>query len=100
MVRRPAPDWGSEVSQSEVEVLPLVSDVNRSYSAGWCTYSDDFASLPEVEFFSGGINSKTPTAAGLWRQGNLLHFGFEQSPAEMNDTGRNLLLNSIAYIAQ
>jgi hypothetical protein len=56
--------------------------------------------LPEVEFFCGGINSKTPTAAGLWRQGNLLHFGFEQSPPEMNETGRNLLLNSIAYIAQ
>jgi hypothetical protein len=100
MVRQPAPDWSSEVSQSQVEVLPLVSDVNRSYSAGWCTYSDDFANLPEVEFFCGGINSKTPTAAGLWRQGNLMHFGFEQSPAEMNDTGRNLLLNSVAYIAQ
>jgi hypothetical protein len=100
LVRRPAPDWTADVSQSEVEVLPLVSDVNRSYSAGWCSYSDDFANLPEVEFFCGGINDKTPTAAGLWRQGNLLHFGFEQSPSEMNDTGRNLLLNSIAYIAQ
>jgi hypothetical protein len=98
MVRRPAPDWTSDVSQSEVEVLPLVSDVNKSYYPGWCSYSDDFANLPEVEFFCGGINEKTPTAAGLWRQGNLLHFGFEPSPAEMNDTGRNLLLNSIAYI--
>jgi hypothetical protein len=74
--------------------------VTKSYRAGWCTYSDDFADLPEVEFFCGGINSKTPTAAGLWRQGNLLHFGFEQSPPEMNETGRNLLLNSIAYIAR
>ena len=35
----------------------------------------------------------------LWRQGNLLHFGFEQSPAEMNDSGKLLLLNAIAYIS-
>jgi hypothetical protein len=27
-----------------------------------------------------------------WRQGNLLHFGFQQSPAEMNLTGQRLLL--------
>jgi hypothetical protein len=83
-----------------VEIVPLVSDVKKNYSSGWCTYSDDFKDLPEVEFFCGGINSKTPTAAGLWRQGNLMHFGFEQSPPEMNETGRNLLLNSIAYIAR
>ena len=36
----------------------------------------------------------------MWRQGNLLHFGFEQSPTEMNDTGRQLLLNSVAYISR
>jgi hypothetical protein len=29
-----------------------------------------------------------------------LHFAFEQSPAELNPTGRALLLNSIAYISQ
>ena len=45
------------------------------------------------------MNHKTPTAAGLWRQGNLLHFGFDQSPAEMNDNGRQMLLNAIAYIS-
>jgi hypothetical protein len=36
----------------------------------------------------------------LWRQGNLLHFGFEQSPTEMNQSGRHLLLNAIAYISR
>ena len=30
----------------------------------------------------------------------LLHFGFEQSPAEMNEAGQRLLLNSIAYISR
>jgi hypothetical protein len=48
----------------------------------------------------GGENSKTPRAAAIWRQGNLLHFGFQQSPAEMNESGQRLLLNSIAYISQ
>ena len=33
-----------------------------------------------------------------WRQGNLLHFGFEQSPAELNQNGRALLVNAIVYI--
>lgn len=49
---------------------------------------------------SGGANHKAITAAAIWRQGNLLHFGFEQSPGEMNETGRRLLLNSIAYISR
>ncbi|HWB13142.1 MAG TPA: hypothetical protein VG826_28210 [Pirellulales bacterium] len=53
-----------------------------------------------MEVFCGGINSKTVQAAAVWRQGNLLHFGFEQSPAEMNDAGRALLVNSVAYIAR
>ena len=48
-------------------------------------------SRPEVEILCGGINDKTARAAGLWRQGNLLHFGFEQSPAELNETGRVML---------
>src|SRR5262245_37513934 len=39
-------------------------------------------------------------AAACWRQGNLLHFGFEQSPAEMNEGGQRLLLNCVAYISR
>ena len=83
-----------------MDILPLVPDPDKKYNAGWCTYADDFNNLPEVEYFCGGVNSKIPRAAALWRQGHLLHFGFEQTPAEMNDAGRNLLLNSIAYIAR
>jgi hypothetical protein len=54
---------------------------------------------PDVEFLCGAVNHQTPTSAGIWRQGNLLHFGFEQSPAQMNDPGKLLLLNVIAYIS-
>lgn len=101
MISIPTPeDFRAEIKEPEIKVLSLVHDYKRNWSPGWCTYSYDFASNPDVEFFSGGVNHKTPTAAGLWRQGNLLHFGFEQSPAEMNEQGQLLLHNSIAYISR
>ena len=93
-------DFQAEIKVPTIQVLPLVDDRQRNWPPGWCTYSDDFARNPDVEFFCGGVNHKTPTAAGLWRQGNLLHFGFEQSPAEMNAVGQKLLLNAIAYVSR
>lgn len=98
---RPTPGvWRREIKETEIDVVPLVDDYNRDWKAGWCTYSGFFERHPEVEFLASGINDKTPTAAALWRQGNLFHFGFEQSPAEMNETGQALLLNAIAYISR
>jgi hypothetical protein len=102
MIKIPTPaDFKAELpGVDEVRVLPLVDERTQRWSPGWCTYTTDFDRNPDVEFFCGGVNHKTPTAAGLWRQGNLLHFGFEQSPAQMNETGKHLLLNSIAYISR
>ena len=81
-------------------MLPIVRDVDKRWRAGWCTYPDGFDQNPDVEVFCGGENEKMARAAACWRQGNLLHFGFEQSPAEMNENGQRLLLNSIAYISR
>ncbi len=81
-------------------MLPLVDDLDKDWYPGWCTYSDHFEKNPEIELICAGANDKAATAAAIWRQGNLLHFGFEQSPGEMNETGRRLLLNSIAYISR
>lgn len=81
-------------------MLPLVDGNDSRHSPGWCSYLYRHAESPEVEVVCGGINTKTAKAAALWRQGNLLHFGFEQSPAELNATGRALLINSIVYIAR
>ena len=95
-----------ELKDSTVEVLPLVDNIRRfetvinDCARGWCTYYYEFATVPEVELFCGGVNEKTPRASALWRQGNLLHFGFEQSPKEMNEIGRALLVNSIVYISR
>jgi hypothetical protein len=91
--------------QSTIAVLPLVDGIRqyetviRDYPAGWSTHYFEFADMPEVELFSGGINEQTPRSAAFWRQGNLLHFGFEQSPAQLNATGRAMLVNAIVYIS-
>lgn len=92
--------WENDIDTDKVEVLPLVSDRDRNYPSGWCTYTYEHAQAPELEFICGGINAKTPRAGAIWRQGHLLHFGFEQSPAELNANGRGLLVNSICYIAR
>ncbi len=100
MISIPTPAaFKDEIKEPTIMVLPLVADPGRRWSAGWCTHARDFEVYPDVEFLSGGVNHQTPTSAGLWRQGNLFHFGFEQSPAEMNDSGKLLLLNAIAYIS-
>ena len=100
-VKIPLPSaWTGEITAGDVDVLPLVDDRASKHSPGWCSYVYRHAESPELEVFCGGVNSKTVQAAALWRQGNLLHFGFESSPAEMNEAGRALLINSIAYIAR
>ncbi len=81
-------------------MFPLVRDQARRWSPGWCTYTDGFDENPDIEVFCGGENEKSARAAACWRQGNLLHFGFQQSPAEMNEAGQRLLLNCIAYISR
>jgi hypothetical protein len=94
-------DFQDVVKAATIQIIPLVNDVNAHWPMpGWCTYTRDFAENPDLEVFSGGVNHKTPAAAGLWRQGNLLHFGFEQSPADLNEVGQHMLLNSIAYISR
>lgn len=84
----------------KVRFLPLVDDPSHRGQAGWCTYAAVLEGGPEVEIFCGGMNTKHPEAAGVWRQGNLLHFGFQSEPATLNATGRALLENCIVYIAR
>lgn len=92
--------WQKDVSAKTVDVLPLVENRSGDHRPGWTSYCATIEESPQVEIFCGGINTKAVDAAGIWRDGNLLHFGFDLSPAEMNETGRALLSNSIAYIAR
>lgn len=92
-------------TNATIEVMPLIDGISnyhtviRDHPAGWSSHYYEFADMPDVEVFSGGINEQTARSAAFWRQGNLLHFGFEQSPAEMNAVGRAMLVNAIAYIS-
>jgi hypothetical protein len=89
-----------------IAVLPLVDGIHNyrtvieDHERGWSSHYYEFADLPDVEVFSGGINEQTPRSAAFWRQGNLLHFGFEQSPKQMNAAGRAMLVNAVAYISR
>ncbi len=100
VARKTPPAFRPPVTNTTVLMLPLVRDKARQWRAGWCTYPDGFETNPDIEVFCGGENEKMAAAAACWRQGNLLHFGFEQSPEEMNEAGQRLLLNCIAYISQ
>ena len=101
LVRRPTPAaWHKEFKDKEVSVLSLVKDPGRNYQSGWISYRKELIDSPEVEIISGGLSDRSPDGAALWRQGHLLHFAFDLAPAEMNETGKALLLNSIAYIAR
>jgi hypothetical protein len=101
MVDRPTPEaFKSGIKSTAILTLPLVEETARNWHPGWCTYTDHFEKNPDIEVVCGGENEKAATAAAIWRQGHLLHFGFEQDPNELNDNGRKLLLNSIAYISR
>ena len=101
MIERPWPsDWDEPHGTNQIAVLPLVSLDHKPSSPGWCTYTRDMAEAPEIEVFCGGINSKTSTAAAVWRQGNLLHYGFDLGPHEMNEWAKAVLVNSITYISR
>jgi hypothetical protein len=90
------------VGGSDAEFVPLVTDLSHGYEGepGWVSYESALGDSPDIEIIAGGLNSKEPEAAAIWRQGFLLHFGFKQTPAQMNDAGRDLLAASIAYIAR
>jgi hypothetical protein len=77
-----------------------VTDRKGPYEPGWCTYTYEAGDAPELEVFCGGINHKAARASAVWRQGNLLHFGFEPSPERMSAAGQALLVNAICYIAR
>jgi hypothetical protein len=101
MIRRPWPkEWTDPLDSNEMLVLPLSAAGSSRNRPGWCTYTRGMSEAPEIEVFCGGINAKTTTAAALWRQGNVLHYGFDLSPDEMNEWGRALLVDAITYIAR
>ena len=63
--------FAEELKVPQVEVLPLMDNIGRfntvirDHKPGWCVYYYEFADVPDVEFFCGGVNEKTPRASAL-----------------------------------
>jgi len=93
-------NWSADVAVDTIEVLPLHDADGSQPFPGWVSYESTVEDSPDVEIFCGGVNDKPTIGAALWRQGHLLHFGFDLAPHEMNANARALLVNSIAYIAR
>ena len=90
--------WRQALGGSEsVAVLPIATQTAQQ--PGWCTANIEING-PELEVVCGGHNGQSPTHAAVWRQGNLLHFGFGAPPTQLNRAGRGLLLNGIDYISR
>jgi len=94
------PEWQDEIAAAQVTAVPLARDPKGQHPPGWCTYTFEYEGSPELEVMCGGINHKTPRAGALWRQGHLLHFGFDIAPAAMNEICRAMLINAIVYISR
>src|SRR5207253_9475567 len=88
------------IREPQIDVMPLVRERKKDGMPGWCTYTYEHETAPELEVICGGVNHKSPRAGAIWRQGHLLHFGFEPSPERMNETGQALLVDAICYIAR
>lgn len=100
------PQFQHDVKTPTMPVLPLINGITqfetviRDNPRGWSSHYFEYADMPEVEEFSGGINEQTARSAAFWRQGNLLHFGFEESPKRLNAAGKAMLVNGIVYISR
>jgi hypothetical protein len=99
VVKQTPAHWRKYLPASEHEQLELLP-LGEPAGPGWCVYREHIGDSPDIEVLCGGQNSKVPSAAAVWRQGFLLHFGFEPGPAQLNDNGKALLENCIVYVAR
>jgi hypothetical protein len=99
------PQFRHDINTPTMPVLPLINGIKQFETVindnprGWSSHYFEYADLPDVEEFSGGINEQTARSAAFWRQGNLLHFGFDESPKRLNAVGKAMLVNAIVYIS-
>lgn len=66
---------------------------------GMVSTGDGFLDSPDCEVISGGINTKSPEAVAIGRQGSFLMWGFETAPSNMTDSAKDAFTNCVAYIA-
>ena len=59
-----------------------------------------FLDSPDVEWISGGVNTKGPNAVALGRHGNFFHWGFAASPTYLTEEAKLVFVNALHYIAR
>ena len=74
-------------------------DKNSGLVPGVVSSGAGFLDSPDVEFISGGLNTKAEDAVAIGRQGPFLLWGFSAPPKDMTPSGRNAFANAITYIS-
>lgn len=59
-----------------------------------------FFDSPDVEWISGGVNSKGPNSIAIGRHGNFFQWGFAASPTYLTDEAKDVFTNAVHYIAK
>lgn len=59
-----------------------------------------FFDSPDVEWISGGVNSKGPNAVAIGRHGNFFHWGFAASPKYLTEEAKLVFVNALHHIAK
>ncbi|MCP3917228.1 MAG: hypothetical protein GY711_16895 [bacterium] len=67
---------------------------------GVVSRNSGFFDSPDVEWISGGVNSKGPMAVAIGRHGNFLHWGFAVSPKYLTDEAKLVFVNAVHHIAR
>ena len=68
--------------------------------SGVVSSDSGFHDSPDVEWISGGINTKRPGAVALGRHGNFFHWGFAASPTFMTEEAKLVFVNTVHYISR
>lgn len=81
--------------------LPAVEILSHPPATpGLVTSDAGFLDSPDTEVIAGGVHMKGPGYIAIGRQGHFLLWGFDGSPGDMTETGREVFLNAVAYISR
>lgn len=105
---RPTPKEYAHYSDSENlgETMPMWRVQTEGYKdgkgqlIGVVSRNSGFFDSPDVEWISGGVNTKGPKAVAIGRHGNFMHWGFAASPKYMTPEAKLVLVNALHYIAK
>ena len=96
----PTPAHYAKVNLAPQELKTWQVNDSPSLEPGLVADPYGFEDSPDCERISGGLNSKSPDAMALARQGNWFLWGFSSAPNTMTRTARMTFVNTIVYMKQ